>query len=88
MARQSIINDRPAHIAWEYLHGHFQQEVNETIDNIVHIAVPDKNKAIRMLLDIAYRIGYGKSELAYCMSEVTYKKKKKWIRDTLVSELS
>jgi hypothetical protein len=88
MSRLGITQDRPAHIAWVYLHRGFPQKVNEKIYSIVHITIPDKNKAIRMLHDIAYRICYGKSELAGCMSEVTYKIKKKWIRDTLVSELS
>lgn len=88
MSRLGFMQDRPAHIVREYLHRGFPQKVNEKIYSIVHIAVRDKSKAIRMLHDIAYRIGYGKSELAGCMSEVTYKIKKKWIRDTLVSELS
>lgn len=84
MARQSIINDRAAHICWLYLHGGLTEQANITVHDIAHFVCPEKYTAITMILEIAYRCGYAKSDLTEQMSEVTYKKKKKRIRDMLV----
>ena len=76
MARLCIMEDIPAQICWQYLHGGFDEVTNVGIYNIVYSILPDKRIAIRMILEIAYRIGYGKSELMDDMSEVSYKKRK------------
>lgn len=88
MARQSIINDRAAHICWLYLHGGLTEQANITVHDIAHFVCPEKYTAITMILEIAYREGYAKSALMNDMSEVTYKKKKKRIRDMLVQEVN
>lgn len=84
MSKQSLINDKASHICWKYLHGEFDEETNIAIHNVAHYKT-DKTIAITMILDIAYRIGYAKSDLMQYMGENTYKKKKKRIRDKLVS---
>lgn len=84
MARQSITNDIAAQICWRYLHGGLGEKCNKIINTIVHKVFPNKNIAIRMVLDIAYRIGYAKSELMDEMCERIYKIKKKRIRDKIV----
>lgn len=87
MARQSIVDDIAAQICCRYLHGEFSAQTNEQIHDTVRQIIPNKHTAIRMIFDIAYRIGYVKSPLQDCMSEVTYKIKKKYIRGKLVSTL-
>lgn len=87
MSRQSIINDRAAQIAWKYFHGELSQASNEAVYNIAHDVFHDRKIEITMLLEIAYREGYAKSDLADDMSEVTYKRKKKRIRDMLVRNI-
>ena len=88
MARQSITNDIAAQICWQYLHGGFKAKTNEQIHRIINQSFSNKSIAIRMVLDIAYRIGYAKSELMDYMGERCYKEKKKLIRDKLVLELN
>ena len=87
MSRVCMAEDVAAQICWRYFHGGFDGDTNETIYTIVHSIIPDKAQAIRMLFEIAYRIGYAKSQLQTFMGEITYKLKKKWIRDTIESEL-
>lgn len=88
MSRQSIVDDTAAQICWLYLHGELTEQGNIKVHDISHCICHDKYIAITMILEIAYRIGYAKSGLIYYMSEVTYKKKKKWIRDMLVKEVN
>ena len=83
MARQSIADDIAAQTCWKYIHGGFNEENNVQIYNIIHKVFSDKYLAILMTVDIAYRIGYAKSALMNYMSEVTYKIKKKRIRDNV-----
>ena len=85
MSRQSIANDIAAQICWNYIHGGYDEETNEKIYYQIHSIIPNRDIAIRMLLEIAYRIWYANSLLADYMSEVTYKIKKKQMRDKLVS---
>jgi hypothetical protein len=82
-----MMKDYPAQICWQYLHGGFDENINEAIYTIVHSAIPDQESALHMIYDIAYRIGHANSALCNLMSEATYKSKKKWVRDTLMSEL-
>lgn len=82
-----MMEDYPAQICWQYLYGGFDENINEAIYTIVHLAIPDQESVLHMIYDIAYRIGYVNSALCNLMSEATYKRKKKWVRDTLVSEL-
>ena len=84
MARQRLTDDIAAQTCWKYLHGGFDEKTNIQIYDIVHQVIPDKNIAIRMMFEISYHIGYAKSNLMDYMSEVTYKIKKKRIRDKLV----
>lgn len=82
MARLSLFNDTVAHLCCEYLHGTLDATINEKIYNAVH-EVADQRMASVYVFEIAYRIGYVKSQLADIMSEVTYKKRKKSIRDKI-----
>ena len=84
MSRLRLIDDKAAQICWEYIHGEFDEETNVAIYNIAHLNT-NHIIAITMILEIAYRIGYAKSYLAPYMSEVTYKEKKKGLRNKLVS---
>lgn len=83
MSRQRLIDDKGSQICWKYLHGDFDEKTNVAIHYIAHRNT-DKIIAITMLFEIAYRIGYAHSNLAQCMSETTYKIKKKRLRDELV----
>lgn len=83
MSRSSIMQDIPAQICWEYLHGGCDKYIVEDIRSIISIALPNVSLAPIMIYEIAYRIGYVKSKLASYMSETTYKKKKKWCRNTI-----
>lgn len=87
MSRQRIIDDKAAQICWKYLHGEFDEKTNVAIHDIVHHYI-DNIIAITMIFEIAYSIGYAKSNLMDDMSEVTYKKKKKRIRDELVMKVN
>ena len=84
MPRLSLFNDTAAHLCYEYLHGTLDETTNEKIYDIVHEAV-DQSVAGAYVFEIAYRIGFAKSQLADVISEVTYKKKKKAIRDKIAS---
>ena len=88
MPRQSIFDDKAAQICWQYLHDEYDKETNVDIWCIVCLEFPETPIAIAIIREIAYRCGYAKSELAEYMSEVTYKKKKKRIRDMLASEIA
>lgn len=83
MSRQCLINDKASQICWLYLHGEFDEKTNIDISDIAHKNI-DKRFAIPMVFEIAYRIGYAKSELMQYMSETTYKRKKMQIREKLV----
>lgn len=87
MARQSLANDVAAQICWKYLHGGFNEAVNERIYYIVYSVVGRKKLIPQFVFEIAYRVGYAKSALADELSEVTYKIKKKRIREELVASL-
>lgn len=84
MSRQRLIDDKASQICWKYLHGEYDGKTNAMIHGIAHKNA-DNMIAITMIFEIAYRIGYAKSYLMQYMSEVTYKKKKKRIRDKLVA---
>lgn len=86
MSKQHKI-DIPAQICWRYLKGGFDGDTNETIYTIVNSVLPNPEDTLNMIYDIAYRVGYYNSILCNSMSECTYKKTKKWIRDTLVLEI-
>lgn len=87
MARQNLIDDKAAQICWKYLHGEFDEKINATIHDIAHYNT-DKEIAITMIFDIAYRIGYAKSDLMLYMSETTYKIKKKLLRNRLATAVN
>lgn len=83
MSRVGIMQDIPAHICWEYCHGILSKDKKQEIYDIVFIAIPNRRKVKQFIREIAYRIGYAKSEFAQYMSEVTYKKKKQWARNLI-----
>jgi hypothetical protein len=83
MSRDSIMQDIPAQMCWEYLNGGLRRSTKQEIRDIVIIAIPNKRLVTQMIKDIAYRVGYAKSAFASRMSEKTYKIKKQWIRDTI-----
>ena len=85
MSRQSIIDDKAAQIAWQYLHGELSKKDKSTVHEIAYYICDKRRTAKTMLFEIAYRIGYAKSDLRDVMSETTYKKKKHRLRDKLVS---
>lgn len=82
MARLSITNDTVARLCYEYMHGQLDAKTNEKIYNSA-CEVVDRKYAIPFVFEIAYRLGYAHSELADFMSEVTYKQKKKAIRENI-----
>ena len=83
MSRVNIMQDIPAQICWEYINGNMRKEDKREIRDMVLIAVPNKRLANQMIYEIAYRVGFAKSNLSKYMSEVTYKQKKKWVRDLI-----
>lgn len=83
MARLSIFEDAVAQMCFKYIHGELDTETNEKMWKAIHEGV-EHNEAIYFCFEIAYRIGYSRSHLADAMSEVTYKKKKKAIRDNVL----
>lgn len=84
MPRLSLFNDTVAHLCFEYLQGTLDATTNEKIYNAVHEVV-DQRVASMYVFEIAYRIGYAKSQLADYISEVTYKNRKKAIRRKISS---
>lgn len=88
MARLSIMNDSVAHLCWRYVNK--ECDVNLAIE-ICTTTLPITNYDVRtaylFIYEMAYRIGYAKSNLSDCMSETTYKIKKKQIRDILAQFL-
>ena len=82
MGRLRIFDDTIAHICWDYLHGTLDEVTNEKIYDAVHQAV-GQTDAIIYVFEIAYHIGYAKSLLIDVISETTYKKKKKTVRDRI-----
>ena len=82
MARLSIFNDTVAQLCYDYLHGTLDETTNEKIYEAVH-SVVDQKDAGAYVYEITYHIGYVNSQLADVISEVTYKKRKKQIRDKL-----
>lgn len=82
MARQRLIDDTASQVCWKYLHGEYDGKTNVTIYGIAHKHI-DHLLAVTMIYEIAYRIGYARSHLADVMSETTYKKKKKAIRENI-----
>ena len=83
MARLSIFDDTVAHICWKYIHGEYGAKINETIYYATAEIVPYQWEIYIFIMEIAYRTGYANSILGREMSEVTYKKKKKAIRDNI-----
>lgn len=88
MSRVSIMQDTAALICGECIHGYLRKADKQIIYDIVFVAIPNRARARQMIREIAYRIGYANSKLAKYMSEVTYKKKKQWIRNLIAEELS
>lgn len=85
MPRQSIIDDKAAQIAWLYLRGGFRKKDSSVVREIAYYVCGKRRIAKIMLFEIAYRVGYSNSKLSDDMSETSYKKKKKRLRDKLVS---
>ena len=81
------MQDIPAQICWEYLHGNLSRVCKREVRNIVIIAIPNRLQVKPMIREIAYRVGYANSWFADKMSEVTYKKKKQWIRNLIQEEI-
>lgn len=88
MSRVNIIQDIPAQICWKYIHGDLSKADKEKVRSIISIAIPNRLRVNKMIWEIAYRIGFVKSEFAQYMSETTYKKKKQWIRNFIEEEVS
>lgn len=76
MSRLSLFNDTVAHLCFEYLHGTLDEATNAKIYDAVHEVVDQRDASV-YVFEIAYRIGYAKSQLANSISEVTYKNRKK-----------
>lgn len=87
MSRVGIMQDTAAHICWEYLHNSLSRDRKQQVLSIVIIAIPNRRKAKIFIWEIAYRIGYAKSQFSKYMSEVTYKKKKQWCRNLIIKEI-
>lgn len=88
MSRVSIMQDIPAQLCWEYLHGNMSRASKREIRNIIIIAIPNRLQVKYMVREIAYRTGYANSWFVTKMSEVTYKKKKQWIRNLIQEEIA
>lgn len=88
MSRVGIIQDIPAQICWEYCHGGLSKSDKTIVRSIVFIAIPNRRKVKQFIREIAYRIGYAKSNFSNLMSEVTYKKKKQWCRNLIIKEIA
>ena len=88
MSRVGIMQDVPAQICWEYCNGNLSRAKKQQVYGIVFIAIPNRRKVKQFIREIAYRIGYAKSDFANIMSEVTYKKKKQWCRNLIEKELA
>lgn len=86
MSRLSLFDDVVAHICWNYAHGNYDEDTNEKIYYAITEIVQKEELPI-FLLEIMNRTGYAKSILAGNMSESTYKKKKKAIRDNIIKKL-
>ena len=80
--------DIPAQLCLEYLHGNMSRARKREIRNIIIIAIPNRLQVKYMVREIAYRTGYANSWFATKMSEITYKKKKQWIRNTIQEEIA
>lgn len=87
MSRVNITQDIPAQVCWEYLHDNLSRARKREVRNIVIIAIPNRLQVKPMIREIAYRTGYANSWFATKMSEVTYKKKKQWIRNLIEKEI-
>ena len=87
MGRVDIIQDIPAHICWQYIHGGLRKAEKEKVRSIVFIAITNRRKVNQFIREIAYRVGFAKSTFANNMSEVTYKKKKQWARNLIKEEI-
>ena len=83
MSKLSIFKDVPARICWKYLHNGLSPEENERMWICFHNIVPH-SQFIHFAYEIAYHKGYAKSFLFDEMSETTYKKKKKIIKDNIL----
>jgi hypothetical protein len=83
MARLSIFEDTASQMCFKYIHNECDASTNEKMWKAIHDGV-EHNEAIHFCFEIAYRIGYARSYLANTMSESTYKKKKKAIRDNVI----
>jgi hypothetical protein len=86
MSRLRRFDDTVAHLCYEYLHGDCDEPTKVKIYEAVHSVVSQKD-APMYVFEIAYAIGYAKSALQDFVSETTYKKRKKAIRDRLAEIL-
>jgi len=82
------MQDIAAQICWEYCHGNLNRADKQQVYDIVIIAIPNRNQVNKFIREIAYRIGFAKSEFTEYMSEVTYKKKKQWARNLIIKEFA
>ena len=83
MARLKLFNDSVVHLCYKQLHGGCGEDTNEKIYKAVHDVVGQRD-ATMYVFEIAYAIGYAKSALQDFVSETTYKKKKKAIRENIL----
>lgn len=82
MSRLRMCEDTVAQVCIKYIHGELDESMNQKIWKAIHDVVKHE-QTIHFAFEIAYRIGYARSYLADAMSEVTYKIKKKAIRDKI-----
>ena len=84
MARLKLSDDSVAQLCYKYLHGGCGKATNKKIYKAVHDVVSQKD-ATMYVFEIAHAIGYAKSALQDSVSETTYKKKKKAIRENILN---
>lgn len=69
------------------MRGEYSEEINEAIYYATAAIIRYQWQIYLFIVEIAYRTGYANSILAEEMSENTYKKKKKAVRENILKAL-
>lgn len=83
MSRICLFNDLVAHYAWKYMHNELSASQRKKLYKAIFDYTYSKFMTLVFIEEIAYQIGYAKSRLFTAMSETTYKKRKRIIRNKI-----